>query len=61
MTNTGSEQREELYIDEQADLLEDEMEKDLAENENQGYLMPWLVPGLIIAAFVVVIVLIFLR
>ena len=54
---TESEGRAELDIDEQADLLEAEMEDEIEANKDEGYLLPWLIPAGVIVAFVVLIVL----
>ena len=57
MNDTESEQQPDLDIDEQADLLEEEIEQELAANRNDGYLLPWLVPAAIAGAFIIAIVL----
>lgn len=60
MTDTESERQDELDIDEQADLLEVEMEEEIEANKDEGYLLPWLIPAAVIVAFVVIIVLMFI-
>jgi len=56
-----SQPQDETDIDAQADLVELEMEDELATGKDEGYLLPWLVPLLILAAFILVIALIWLR
>ena len=49
-----------MDIDAQADLLEAEMEEEIEAGKDQGYLLPWLVPAVVVAAFLVIVVLILL-
>jgi hypothetical protein len=57
VTNTESEQQVEMDIDAQADLLEVEMGEEIDASKDEGYLLPWLIPVGVIAAFVVIVVL----
>jgi len=52
---TEIEQEEETDIDAQADLVEEEMDRAFEEDGGKVDLTPWLVPALIIVAFVAII------
>ncbi len=63
MNDTESDNQEQLDIDAEADKLEEEMQLEIedAEEGDFSYLLPWLIPAVIVAAFILIIVFVTLR
>ncbi len=56
-----SEKPQEIDVDAEADKIELEIDEDLAKDEDRSYLLPWLVPAIVLAAFVIIVLLFWLR